>query len=157
MIGQGTWYAANDSRSAAIKTLLRGTSLGMAHIDTAATYGAGKAEVMVAQAIEGKGDEVFLVSNALPENASRRGTMKACKWSSNMQSISSQFLPQLEISRQGVFAEGVARSGSTKRVAWAVGEGGAGCPVRARSLEESVKRTASIPLVTLFWSSPSTP
>jgi diketogulonate reductase-like aldo/keto reductase len=79
VIGQGTWYAENDERDAAIAALRRGINLGMTHIDTAEMYGSGKAEVMVAEAIAGKRDEVFLVSKVLPENASRRGTIVACE------------------------------------------------------------------------------
>jgi diketogulonate reductase-like aldo/keto reductase len=79
VIGQGSWYAENDSRSAATEALERGIALGMTHIDTAEMYGSGKAEEMVAQAIAGKRDAVFLVSKVLPENASRRGTIMACE------------------------------------------------------------------------------
>jgi diketogulonate reductase-like aldo/keto reductase len=79
VIGQGTWYAVNDDRSAAIAALSRGITVGMTHVDTAEMYGSGKAEEMVAEAIAGKRDEVFLVSKVLPENASRRGTIMACE------------------------------------------------------------------------------
>jgi diketogulonate reductase-like aldo/keto reductase len=51
----------------------------MTHIDTAEMYGSGDAEEMVAEAMAGKRDEVFLVSKVLPENASRRGTVMACE------------------------------------------------------------------------------
>ena len=39
----------------------------------------GDAELVVAEAIAGKRDEVFLVSKVLPSNASRRGTFTACE------------------------------------------------------------------------------
>jgi diketogulonate reductase-like aldo/keto reductase len=48
----------------------------MTHIDTAEMYGA--AENVVADAIAGRRDEVFLVSKVLPGNASRRATAAAC-------------------------------------------------------------------------------
>jgi diketogulonate reductase-like aldo/keto reductase len=64
----------NDA--AAIAALKRGIDLGMTHIDTAEMY--GEAEPLVARAIEGRRDEVFLVSKVLPSNASRSGTIKAC-------------------------------------------------------------------------------
>jgi diketogulonate reductase-like aldo/keto reductase len=48
----------------------------MSHIDTAEMY--GDAEDVVAEAIAGRRDEVFLVSKVLPENASRAGTLAAC-------------------------------------------------------------------------------
>ena len=49
----------------------------MTHIDTAEMY--GDAELVIADAIAGKRDEVFLVSKVLPSNASRRGTITACE------------------------------------------------------------------------------
>jgi diketogulonate reductase-like aldo/keto reductase len=39
----------------------------------------GDAELVVAQAIAGRRDEVFLVSKVLPSNASQRGTITACE------------------------------------------------------------------------------
>src|SRR3954468_15823831 len=49
----------------------------MTHIDTAEMY--GDAELVIAEAIAGRRDEVFLVSKVLPSNASRRGTITACE------------------------------------------------------------------------------
>ena len=79
VIGQGTWYSETDDRAAAIAALRRGIDLGMTHVDTAEMYGRGDAEEMVAEAIAGQRDQVFLVSKVLPENASRRGTIMACE------------------------------------------------------------------------------
>jgi len=39
----------------------------------------GEAELVIADAIAGRRDEVFLVSKVLPSNASRRGTITACE------------------------------------------------------------------------------
>jgi diketogulonate reductase-like aldo/keto reductase len=78
VIGQGTWELERDDRASAIAALRRGLDLGMTHIDTAEMYGSGAVEEMVAEAIEGRRDEVFLVSKVLPGNASRRGTIAAC-------------------------------------------------------------------------------
>jgi diketogulonate reductase-like aldo/keto reductase len=75
-IGQGTWYIDHGDRAAAVAALRRGVDLGMTHIDTAEMY--GDAELVVAEAIAGKRDDVFLVSKVLPSNASRRGTITAC-------------------------------------------------------------------------------
>jgi diketogulonate reductase-like aldo/keto reductase len=77
IIGQGTWYIDRGDRNSAVAALRRGIDLGMTHIDTAEMY--GDAEVVVAEAIAGKRDEVFLVSKVLPSNASRRGTITACE------------------------------------------------------------------------------
>ena len=78
-IGQGTWYIEREDRASAVAALRRGLDLGMTHIDTAEMYGSGAAEEVVAEAIVGRRDDVFLVSKVLPENASRRGTMAACE------------------------------------------------------------------------------
>jgi diketogulonate reductase-like aldo/keto reductase len=42
-------------------------------------YGMGAAEEIAGEAIQGRRDEVFLVSKVLPANASRRGTVAACE------------------------------------------------------------------------------
>jgi diketogulonate reductase-like aldo/keto reductase len=81
VIGQGTWYNEDDDRAEAITALRRGLDLGMTHIDTAEMYGAGAAEEIVAEAIAGRRDDVFLVSKVLPQNASRSGTLVACETS----------------------------------------------------------------------------
>ena len=77
VIGQGTWYLDHGDRRRAIAALQRGLDLGMTHIDTAEMY--GDAELVIADAIAGRRDEVFLVSKVLPSNASRRGTITACE------------------------------------------------------------------------------
>jgi diketogulonate reductase-like aldo/keto reductase len=77
MIGQGTWYIDRGDRKSAVAALRRGIDLGMTHIDTAEMY--GDAEPVVAEAITGRRDDVFLVSKVLPSNASRRGTITACE------------------------------------------------------------------------------
>src|SRR5215471_4079228 len=77
VIGQGTWYLDHGDRKRAIAALQRGLELGMTHIDTAEMY--GDAELVIADAIAGRRDEVFLVSKVLPSNASRRGTVTACE------------------------------------------------------------------------------
>jgi diketogulonate reductase-like aldo/keto reductase len=77
VIGQGTWEIDNDDRASAIAALRLGLDLGMTHIDTAEMY--GHAEEVIAEAIIGRRDEVFLVSKVLPQNASRRGTITACE------------------------------------------------------------------------------
>jgi diketogulonate reductase-like aldo/keto reductase len=79
VVGQGTWYSETQDRAAAIAALERGIELGMTHIDTAEMYAKGAGEVMVAEAIAGRRDEVFLVSKVLPQNASRKGTIDACE------------------------------------------------------------------------------
>ena len=77
VIGQGTWYLDHGDRKAAVAALRRGIETGMTHIDTAEMY--GDAELVIADAIAGKRDGLFLVSKVLPSNASRRGTVTACE------------------------------------------------------------------------------
>jgi diketogulonate reductase-like aldo/keto reductase len=77
VIGQGTWYIDRGDRASAVAALRRGIDLGMTHIDTAEMY--GEAEPVVAEAIAGRRDDIFLVSKVLPSNASRRGTIVACE------------------------------------------------------------------------------
>ncbi len=79
VIGQGTWYIEQADSATAIAALCRGLDLGMNHIDTAEMYGSGAAEELVGAAIDGRRDEVFLVSKVLPHNASRKGTIAACE------------------------------------------------------------------------------
>jgi diketogulonate reductase-like aldo/keto reductase len=77
VIGQGTWYLDRGDRKSAVATLRRGLEFGMTYVDTAEMY--GDAELVIAEAIAGRRDDVFLVSKVLPSNASRRGTVAACE------------------------------------------------------------------------------
>jgi diketogulonate reductase-like aldo/keto reductase len=78
-IGQGTWYMEQAPRQAAVVALRRGLDLGLTHIDTAELYGGGAAEEIVGEAMNGRRDEVFLVSKVMPNHASRAGTIAACE------------------------------------------------------------------------------
>jgi diketogulonate reductase-like aldo/keto reductase len=80
VVGQGSWRA-EESPQAAAAALRRGLDLGLRHIDTAEMYGSGAAERIIATAIAGRRDEVFLVSKVLPSHASRRGVVSACEQS----------------------------------------------------------------------------
>jgi diketogulonate reductase-like aldo/keto reductase len=78
LVGQGTWNLEQTREKDAVAALQAGIAAGMTHIDTAELYGDGRAESIVARAIAGRRDEVFLVSKVLPSNASYRGTLDAC-------------------------------------------------------------------------------
>lgn len=78
-IGQGTWNIEHVPADTAVKSLQRGIDLGMTHIDTAEMYGSGKAEQLIAKAMAGRRNEVFLVSKVLPSNASHKGVVRACE------------------------------------------------------------------------------
>ncbi|MDC9822987.1 aldo/keto reductase [Devosia sp. ZB163] len=82
-LGQGTWYMAEDPRRRPdeLAALRLGIDLGMSLIDTAEMYADGEAEVLVGEAIEGRRDQVFLVSKVLPHHATVRGTIAACEGS----------------------------------------------------------------------------
>ena len=79
VIGQGTWFIEQGEPSATVAALRRGLDLGMTHIDCAELYGSGAAEELVARAIAGRRDEVFLVSKVLPNHAARGGVITACE------------------------------------------------------------------------------
>ena len=68
-----------DARADEIAALRLGLDLGLSLIDTAEMYGEGGAEEVVGEAIRDRRDEVFLVSKIYPQNATRRGTAKACE------------------------------------------------------------------------------
>ena len=78
-IGQGSWKIEESAADSAVAAMRRGLDLGLTHIDTAEMYGSGSAESIIAKAIAGRRDEVFLVSKVLPGNASKRGTLAACE------------------------------------------------------------------------------
>jgi diketogulonate reductase-like aldo/keto reductase len=79
-LGQGTWHMGEGHAPVRQEAdaLRLGLDLGMTLIDTAEMYGNGGAERVVAHAIAGRRDEVFLVSKVLPSNATRAGVQRAC-------------------------------------------------------------------------------
>ena len=81
VLGLGTWMMGERKSAAAaeLAALRLGIELGFELIDTAEMYGNGGAETIVAEAIAGRRDQLFLVSKVLPQNASRAGTVKACE------------------------------------------------------------------------------
>ena len=80
-LGMGTWrMGENDAaRRDEVVALQLGIDLGLRLIDTAEMYGRGGAEKVVAEAIAGRRDGVFVVSKVLPQNASYAGTLAACE------------------------------------------------------------------------------
>jgi diketogulonate reductase-like aldo/keto reductase len=68
-----------DDRREVVRAIRAGLDAGATHVDTAEMYGEGRVEEIVAEAIAGRRDGVFLVSKVLPETASRRGTVAACE------------------------------------------------------------------------------
>jgi len=80
-LGQGTWHMGERGadRMAEANALRLGLDLGLTLIDTAEMYADGGSEDVVAAAIAGRRNEVFLVSKVYPQNASRRGAALACE------------------------------------------------------------------------------
>src|SRR6266496_5091762 len=80
-LGQGTWRMGEDKSAHAdeVAALRLGIDLGMTLIDTAEMYGEGGAEKIVADAIEGQRDRVFVVTKVYPHNASHTELPRACE------------------------------------------------------------------------------
>ncbi|MFC1459784.1 aldo/keto reductase [Microvirga arabica] len=80
-LGQGTWQMAEraDRKAQEIEALRLGVELGMTLIDTAEMYGEGAAEELVAEALAGERERLFLVSKVYPHNAGRQGLIEACE------------------------------------------------------------------------------
>ena len=81
VLGLGAWMMGETARSKQdeVQALRLGLDLGMNLIDTAELYASGGSELVVAEAIAGRRDEVFLVSKVMPNNATRKGTIAACE------------------------------------------------------------------------------
>ena len=80
-MGQGTWTMGESAKTRAqeVNALKLGLDLGMTLIDTAEMYAEGGAEEVVAEAIQGRRDKLFIISKVLPQNASRNGTVEAAE------------------------------------------------------------------------------
>ena len=81
VLGQGTWRMG-ESKSARVRevaALRLGIELGMSFIDTAEMYGDGGAEEIVAEAIQGQHQCVFVVTKVYPHNASCAELPKSCE------------------------------------------------------------------------------
>ena len=79
--GLGTWNLGDDpaTRAEEMATLRLGLDSGARLIDTAEMYGDGRSEELIAEAIAGRRDEVFLVSKVYPHNASAQAALAACE------------------------------------------------------------------------------
>lgn len=80
-LGLGTWHMGErrSDHAAEAKALQLGLDLGLNLIDTAEMYGEGGAEEVVAEAMAGRRDKIYLVSKVYPHNASRQGAIAACE------------------------------------------------------------------------------
>lgn len=82
VLGQGTWQLGDQPgrRKQELAALQLGIDLGMTLIDTAEMYGEGASEKLVAEAIAGRREKIFLVTKLLPGNAtSSERIVAACE------------------------------------------------------------------------------
>lgn len=81
VLGLGTWRMGErkSERAAEVAAVKLGLDLGIRLVDTAEMYGEGGAEEMLAEALNGRREEIFLVSKVYPHNASRKGVVAACE------------------------------------------------------------------------------
>lgn len=79
-IGQGTWYMGENAgqRQKEIAALRAGIDAGLTLIDTAEMYADGGAEEVVGEALQGRREQVFLVSKVYPWNAGGQKAVAAC-------------------------------------------------------------------------------
>ena len=82
-LGQGTWMMGEvaSHRADEIAAIRAGVDLGLTLIDTAEMYGSGSTEQLLGDALAGLRSQVYLVSKALPDNASRSRLLAACEGS----------------------------------------------------------------------------
>jgi diketogulonate reductase-like aldo/keto reductase len=80
-LGQGTWTMGEHKSRASVEAsaLTVGFELGMTLVDTAEMYGDGGAEEVVARAIAGRRERLFVVSKVYPHNAGRKSAIAACE------------------------------------------------------------------------------
>jgi diketogulonate reductase-like aldo/keto reductase len=83
VLGQGTARMGEDPErwDAEVAALQLGFDLGMTLVETGEMYGDGAAEELVGDALEGRRDDVFLVTKVGPAHASRREIAVACEQS----------------------------------------------------------------------------
>lgn len=89
VFGIGTWMMGGDTErdpdnddEADITAIRRAVEAGITHIDTAEMYAAGRAEEMVAEAVDGLDrTALFIVSKVLPENLSYDDVLRAAEGS----------------------------------------------------------------------------
>ena len=80
-LGLGTWHMGESARSSKreVAALRAGFAVGMTLVDTAEMYADGGAEDIVAKAMAGMRDEIFVVSKVHPHNAGGKSMVAACE------------------------------------------------------------------------------
>ena len=84
-IGMGTWMMGNTTTkgewSAQVAALQRGIEVGMTLIDTAESYGNGKAEQLVGEAVKGRRENIFIATKVSPGHLRYDDVLEACSGS----------------------------------------------------------------------------
>jgi diketogulonate reductase-like aldo/keto reductase len=80
-LGLGTWRMGESvrTRKREVAALQAGIDAGMTLVDTAEMYADGGAEEVLADAVDGRRDDVFIVSKVYPHNAGSRSMIAACE------------------------------------------------------------------------------
>ena len=80
-LGLGTWHMGESARSSSqeVAALRAGFAAGMTLVDTAEMYASGGAEQIVAKAMAGIRDDLFVVSKVYPHNAGAKSMAAACE------------------------------------------------------------------------------
>jgi diketogulonate reductase-like aldo/keto reductase len=76
VVGMGTW-AIEGSKS--VEALRLGLNLGMRFIDTAEMYGSGHSEELVAEALKGQKEKVFVASKVSPQHFAYENVLRSCQ------------------------------------------------------------------------------
>lgn len=98
VLGQGTYgsgFSFGGSLSNGVAALRRGIDLGMTLIDTAESYGAGRSEEIVGEAIKGLRDRVFLATKVSPENLSYDRVLRSAEKS--LQRLGTRYIDLYQI------------------------------------------------------------
>jgi len=81
-IGMGTWkmgvYTHPNQKAVQVYALRHGLELGMNLVDTAEMYAAGRSEEVVAEAIRGQRDKVFIASKVSPDHLHHDDVISSC-------------------------------------------------------------------------------
>lgn len=72
-------YNGPDQKAAQVRALKRGIELGINLIDTAERYAMGKSEEVVAEAIRGQRDKVFIATKVSAEHLHRADVISSCE------------------------------------------------------------------------------
>jgi diketogulonate reductase-like aldo/keto reductase len=80
-LGLGTWKMGErpERRDAEVAALSHGFDHGLTLVDTAEMYADGGSEEVVGRALNGRRDEIFVVSKVYPHNAGKRSAVAACE------------------------------------------------------------------------------